>query len=116
MVLGVRQRGNTYRVKPLEMTSVSWTRRRALRDNPVRVFPLWTSVWRCVAWAWRALCMEPSLQSLTPLSPTQPSRAKPHGTAARDHRPPLVVQRPSSTAARPISPAVSLKPTKSERS
>ena len=47
---------------------------------------------------------------MTPLSPTQPSRAKPHGTAASDHRPPLVVQRASSTAARPTSPAVSLQP------
>lgn len=98
----------TYRVNPLEMTSVSCTRRRALRDSPVSVLPLWTKLWSRVAWAWTALCMQPCLHSVTPLRPTQPSRARPHGAAARDHRPPDVVQRPSSTAAKPISPAMSL--------
>lgn len=102
------ERELTYRVKPLEMTSVSCTRRRALRDSPVSVLPLWTKLWSCVAWAWTALCMQPCFHSMTPLRPTQPSRARPHGAAASDHRPPDVAQRPSSTAAKPISPAMSL--------
>lgn len=99
----------TYRVNPLEMTSVSCTSRRAFRDSPVRVLLLWISVWSCVARAWTALCMRPCLHSMTPLSPTQPSSARPHGAAASDHRPSDAEQRPSSTAARPTSPAMSLR-------
>lgn len=103
------QKEHTYRVNPLEITSVSCTRRRALRDKPVRVLLLWTRVWSCVALVWTPLCMRPRLHSVAPLSPTQPRRARPHGAAASDHRPSETEHRPSSTAARPTSPAMSLR-------
>ncbi|TNN42428.1 hypothetical protein EYF80_047397 [Liparis tanakae] len=92
------------------MTSVSCTRRSALRASPVRALLFWTSVWSCVARRWTAVCMRPRLHSSTPRVPSQPSSARPQGAAAAgDHGPPPdAEQQPSSIAARPTSPATSL--------
>lgn len=109
MLLIVKWNEHTYRVKPLEMTSVSCTKRRALRVSPVRVLLLWTRVWSCVALVWTSVCIRPRLHSVTPLSPTQPRRTRPHGAAATDHRLSGEEQSPSSTAVKPTSPATSLK-------